>query len=181
MSADLAELREAPFDLLLDLESRIRSARLDVVAGQAPTWIGLGFRLRDHWCVAPRDDVREVIITPRLSRVPGTKQWLQGIANVRGSLLPVTDLGELLGQPRITAARTNRVLVFNSDRVPAGFLVDEVVGYRQFVPADQRHELKDEVPNLSPYLLGAFAREGRPWYVLSLRKLTAAPDFVNAG
>ncbi len=181
MSADLAQLRETPFDLLLELESRIRHARLDVVAGQAPAWVGLGFRLRDRWCVAPRDDVREVIITPRLSRVPGTKPWLQGIANVRGSLLPVTDLGELVGEPRITSDRANRVLVFNSDRVPAGFLVDEVVGYRQFVPADQRHELKGDAPNLAPYLLGAFAREGRPWYVISLRKLTAAPEFVNAG
>lgn len=155
---------------------------MDVVAGQAPAWVGLGFRLRDQWCVAPRDDVREVIIPPRMSRVPGTKPWLLGVANVRGSLLPVTDLGEWLGAQRISVSdRANRVLVFNSERLPAGFLVDEVVGYRQFVPADQRHELKADVPKLAPYLLGAFAREGRPWYVVSLRKLTAAPEFVNAG
>jgi len=181
MALELARLRESPFDLLLELESRIRHARMDLVAGQAPAWVGLGFRLRNHWCVAPRDDVREVIITPRLSRVPGTKPWLQGVANVRGNLLPITDLGEWLGLPRIVNERANRVLVFNSDRIPAGFLVDEVVGYRQFVPADQRHELKADVPSLAPYLLGAFAREGRPWYVLSLRRLTAAPEFVNAG
>jgi twitching motility protein PilI len=181
MSVDLAELREAPFDLLIELESRIRHARMDVAAGQAPAWVGLAFRLRNQWCVAPRDDVREVIIPPRLSRVPGTKPWLMGVANVRGNLLPVTDLGELVGEPRITPDRANRVLVFNSDRVPAGFLVDEVAGYRQFVPTDQRHELVSDVPNLAPYLLGGFAREGRPWLVFSLRKLTGAPVFINAG
>jgi len=181
MSLDLVELREKPFDLLLELESRIRHSRMDVVAGQAPAWVGLAFRLRDRWYVAPRDDVREVIVTPRLSKVPGTRSWLLGVANVRGNLLPVTDLGELFGETPVASDRANRVLVFNSERVPAGFLVDEVVGYRQFVPADQRHELKDDMPKLAPYLLGAFAREGRPWYVLSLRKLTAAPEFVNAG
>jgi twitching motility protein PilI len=181
MSLDHAELHVAPFDLLLELETRIRHARMDVAAGQAPAWVGLAFRLRDHWCVAPRDDVREVIIPPRLSRVPGTKPWLMGVANVRGNLLPVTDLGELVGAPHVVSDRANRVLVFNSDRIPAGFLVDEVAGYRQFVPTDQRHELVSDVPNLAPYLLGGFAREGRPWLVLSLRKLTSAPVFINAG
>ncbi len=181
MSVDLAALRDSPYDALAELEARVRDARVDIVAGQSAVWIGLGFRIRDTWCVVPREDVREVITPPRLTRVPGSKTWLLGVANVRGSLLPVTDLGEVLGMPHGIPIRQSRVLVFNSERVPAGFMVDEVVGYRQFLPSDQRHEFISEAPNLAPYLLGAFARDGRLWLVVSLHKLAAAPAFISAG
>jgi twitching motility protein PilI len=178
----LNPLRESPFDLLLHLEARVRVARADAAAGNAQTWTGLAFRMRDIWCVAPRDDIREVIPPPTITRVPGAKTWMLGVANVRGSLLPVTDLAGFVGEALQPPGRNSKLLVLNSDRVPAGLVVDEVAGYRQFVPADQRHSLKESAPRLlAPYLLGAFAREGRPWLVISLRKLSQTPGFLDAG
>ena len=166
---DWAALLDRPFDLLLALEARVRATKLDVAAGQTQSWTGLAFRLRDLWLLAPREDVREVIVPPRLTRVPGAKPWMLGVANVRGSLLPVTDLGSLLGWPPST------------ERLPAGLLVDEVAGYRSFAPADQHPDSVDDVPALKPYLLGAFLREGRRWRVLSLHRLTRDPAFAQAG
>lgn len=178
---DWAALLDRPFDLLLALEARVRATKLDVAAGQTQSWTGLAFRLRDLWLLAPREDVREVIVPPRLTRVPGAKPWMLGVANVRGSLLPVTDLGSLLGWPPSTESRAQRVLTFNSERLPAGLLVDEVAGYRSFAPADQHPDSVDDVPALRPYLLGAFLREGRRWRVLSLHRLTRDPAFAQAG
>src|SRR6185295_11910400 len=156
MSADLLALRNDPFALLLALERRLQTARVDLAAGAAQYWTGLGFRLGDRWLVAPREDVREVIALPPLTRVPGARPWLLGLANVRGGLLPVCDLHRLLGEEHRTMARGSRVLVYNNDRVPAGFLVDEVAAYRQFTPADQRVELLAGTGALKPFLLGAF-------------------------
>jgi len=85
-SANLAELfglAGQPFELLFALENRLRAARLDIAAGQTQSWTGLGFRLRQHWLVAPREDVREVITVPKVTRVPGAKPWLLGVANAR--------------------------------------------------------------------------------------------------
>lgn len=178
---ELAALRNDPFDLLLALEQRLQTARVDLAAGAAQFWTGLGFRLGDRWLVAPREDVREVIMVPTLTRVPGARPWLLGLANVRGSLLPVCDIRRLLGEEHHTLARGSRVLVLNSDRVPAGFLVDEVIGYRQFTPVDQRHELAEDTGTLKPYLLGAFARDAEPWLVLSLHRLAAGEAFNRAG
>jgi twitching motility protein PilI len=178
---DLRALRDKPFDLLAALEQRLQTSRVDLAAGAAQFWTGLGFRLGDRWCVAPREDVREVIIPPPLTRVPGARPWLLGLANMRGGLLPVCDLHRLLGEDHKTLARGSRVLVFNSDRVPAGFLVDEVSGYRQFSPPDQRPELTEEAGPLKPYLLGAFAREGQPWLAVSLHKIAQGDAFNRAG
>ncbi len=125
---DWDALRERPFDLLVTLEQRLRHARQDVTAGETTSWVGLGFRLHGLWFAAPRDDVREVSVMPKLTRIPGAKPWLLGVANVRGNLLPVTDLAQMLGLPRPVESRNQRVLVLNADGVPAGFLVDEVAG-----------------------------------------------------
>lgn len=181
MSADLRALRDQPFELLTLLESRLRAARLDSVAVQAQQWLGLGFRIGDQWLAAPREDVREVIVPPRVTRVPNARPWLLGVANVRGSLLTVIDLPQLLGAGATPAGRAARVLVFHSDRLPAGFLVDEVAGYRQFAPNEQRRELLDPAGPYAPYALGAFVREGQPWLALSLHKVTAAEAFMQAG
>jgi twitching motility protein PilI len=179
--SDLLALRDNPFELLAALERRLQTARVDLAAGAAQFWTGLGFRLGPHWLVAPREDVREVIVPPVLTRVPGARPWLLGLANVRGSLLPVCDLHRLLGEEHNQMARGSRVLVYNSDRVPAGFLVDEVAGYRQFAPGDQRRELAEDSGALKPYLLGAFARDGQPWLAVSLHKIAAGDAFNRAG
>lgn len=179
MARDLEALRDDPFALLQAMEARLRAARQELVGGEH-TWVGLGFRVGERWLVAPRGEVREVLPLPTAARVPGAAPWLLGVANVRGNLLPLTDLGRLLGVSSGAARREGRLLVLNSDTVPAGFLVDEVVGHRSFVPGDQRHELAREAGAWAPFLLGAFAREGRAWLVVSLYKVARSDAFVRA-
>lgn len=182
MSDELLDLQDRPYELLAALETRLLAARLDLGASAvSQLWTGLGFRLGTHWLVVPREEVREVILPPAMTRVPGARPWLLGVANVRGSLLPVCDVHRLLGGEPVAPDRGTRVMVFNSDRVPAGFLVDEVAGYRQFTPNEQRPELMDGIGPLRPYLLGAFAHEGHPWLALSLHRLTRSAPFRAAG
>jgi twitching motility protein PilI len=181
MSEELRALRNDPFEQLLRLEASSRAARLDVAAGQAQTWGGLGFRLNDIWLAAPRDDVREVIVPPRLTRVPNVRAWLLGVANVRGSLLTIIDLRQFLGLPALDERRGQRVLVFNSEQYPAGFLVDEVAGHRQFVMHEQRREMVGGSGSFAPYLLSAFVRDGQPWLAFSLHKVAGSDTFKHAG
>lgn len=181
MNVDLRTLQQQPFELLLQLEAQLRAARLDIAAGQAETWAGLGFRVGESWMVAPRDDVLEVIVPPIATRVPNARSWLLGVANVRGNLLTVVDMRQFLGLPASEPHRGQRVLVLNSTHFPAGFLVDEVAGHRQFTPNEQRHREAVLNEQYAPYLLGAFVREGQPWLAMSLHKLALSPTIRQAG
>ena len=181
MTDALRALAGDPFELLAALEARVQTTRPDIVRRRNDVWLGLGFRLREHWCVAPREDVREIIPLPQLTRAPGAKPWLMGVANVRGGILAVADLAQFLGLPRRVPQSTTRVLIFNSAKVPVGILVDEVAGYRQFGLADQRHGLKKEAGPLAPYLLGAFEREQQAWYAFSMHRLVESLEFAHAG
>lgn len=181
MSAALRALRGDPYRLLQELDRRLRASRAQGAEGGTDVWQGLAFRLGERWMVTPKDDVREVIPPPRLTRVPNARPWLAGVANVRGSLLTVVDSGRLLGEEPSAEQRTARVLVLNSERLPAGFLVDEVAGYRQFTVHEQAAAPEAGNDAAGPYLLGGFAREGRQWPVLSLHRLAQSEALRRAG
>jgi twitching motility protein PilI len=133
-SPELAALVEQPFELLLEMERRARAAHAGQGAGQVPDeWVGVGFRIGEEQFVASRDQVREVLMLPdAITRVPGANRWLLGIANLRGHLLPLIDVKLLLGSGRTTLRRTTRVISVNHREVPAGLVVDEVLGFRRF-------------------------------------------------
>ena len=88
-----------------------------------------------------QSDVREVLPVPeQITRVPGAKPWLRGIANLRGQLLTIVDLKSFLGAGGAAADRQTRILVVASRDVPTGLVVDEVVGFRRFAASDYRDD-----------------------------------------
>ncbi len=181
MSKELRSLRAQPFQLLLELDRRLRAMHADGGQASANIWQGLAFRHGQRWIVAPKEDVREVIAVPRTSRVPNARPWLCGVANIRGKLLTLIDLGRLFGNESSAAANRNaRVLVLNSELSPVGFLVDEVAGYRQFTVGEQAAPKLADGDTMKPFVLGGFQREGRPWLVLSLHQL-ASSELVRRG
>ncbi len=165
---NLQALAEQPFELLVELERRARAAiaAREGTPASSDEWVGIGFRLGAERFVTSRADVREVLPIPdQVTRVPGAKPWLRGIANLRGQLLTVVDLKSFLGAGTPAADRQARVLVVASRDVPTGLIVDEVLGFRRFGAADYRDE----------------AVAGRhPLRALSRRKLPPRPRALAA-
>ena len=133
-------------------------------------WAGIGFRLGVHRFLAAQDEVAEVLAPPRCTRVPGAPEWVRGLANLRGTVVPLFDLGHLLlGSPTPAQSR-NRYLVLADADNPAGFLVDAVSGLRRFArPQMQPPTAVDVGPDLTPYLTGAFADAEETRAVFSLQ------------
>ena len=100
-TASLRGLRDRPFELLAELERRGRavtaSATTDSV--QAGEWVGVALRMAGELYLVAREEAREVLGVPApLTRVPGAKSWILGLANIRGQLLPMIDLRAYLGK-----------------------------------------------------------------------------------
>ncbi len=96
----LRALHEHPFDLLVEMERRSKAALAGELGADVDVqeWVGIGFRLGAERFIVGRDEVREVLMVPStVTRVPGAKTWIRGLANVRGHLLPVVDLRSLPG------------------------------------------------------------------------------------
>jgi twitching motility protein PilI len=141
----------------------------------------VAFRVSSENFLVAREETREVLGFPAvITRVPGAKAWIRGLANVRGQLLPVVDLRAFLGGGVTTIGRGARVLVANHREVPAGLLVDEVQGFRRFADGEFSATLPPTIVRCERYLAGAFRRGAESWPVFSLRTLLESAEFLQA-
>ena len=179
----LKSLRDRPFELLVELERRGRAVSAQAGAGDAAgrEWVGVALRMAGELYLVAREETREVLgVPPALTRVPGAKSWIKGLANVRGQLLPSVDLRHYLGSGVTPLTRNTRIVVVNHRDVPAGLMVDEVLGFRRFAESEFSGEAPPTVVRCERYLAGAFRRAQEQWPVLSLRSLIESPSFQDA-
>jgi twitching motility protein PilI len=102
------------------------------------------------------------------------------LANVRGALMPMLDLRQFLGSGATTSGRNTRIVVVNHRDIPAGLMVDEVLGFRRFAETEFSTEAPPTVIRCDSYLAGAFRRGGEVWPVLSLKALVESQSFLQA-
>lgn len=179
----LRSLRDRPFELLKELEKRSRTVTTANApeASAGPEWVGVACRMGGETFLIAREETREVLGYPAvITRIPGAKSWVRGLANVRGSLLPMLDLRQFLGSGTTAPGRNTRVVVVNHREIPAGLVVDEVLGFRRFAESEFNPEAPPTVIRCEAYLAGAFRRGGEVWPVLSLKTLVESQSFLQA-
>ncbi len=59
----------------------------------------------------------EIVALPDIARVPWTKPWYRGLANVRGRLVGVVDLQHLTGREPLSAEQGQQLLVLGDREV----------------------------------------------------------------
>jgi twitching motility protein PilI len=172
----------SPFEVLLALDKacRERGVGLPVHEEVSEYWPGTGFRLRNQHCVAPLGEIAEVLRYPQLSRVPRSREWVRGVANVRGSLLPIIDLNAFLDGRASLIKRDSRVLVIEQGSLITGLLVDEVLGMKYFKKEEAAESPGHFEPNMQPYLSGLYQQGGLEWGVFSVANLVRNPAFLHA-
>lgn len=85
------------------------------------------FRLDDEEYAVDVDAVQEIIRVPEaLIRVPKSFDFVEGLVNLRGTVLPVVDLRTRLGLGRTERDERQRIVVLIIGGVRTGFIVDSV-------------------------------------------------------
>jgi purine-binding chemotaxis protein CheW len=85
------------------------------------------FRLGTEEFGVPIDSVQEIVRVPEaLTHVPKAPAAVEGVINLRGSVLPVVDLRRRLGLPTVPRNDGQRIVVFLIRGVRTGFIVDAV-------------------------------------------------------
>ncbi|NPV29367.1 MAG: purine-binding chemotaxis protein CheW [Firmicutes bacterium] len=125
--------------------------RLEGDQGQERQFVS--FRVRDEEYAIDIMDVQEILHLPKtISKVPGAPDYCEGVATLRGKLLPLVRLGSLLGMGDGELDERCRVVVVNlvNDlrRITAGFAVDSVsevlrVSEKQIEPVPALLRTKD--------------------------------------
>jgi purine-binding chemotaxis protein CheW len=85
------------------------------------------FRLGDEEFGLPIAAVDEVARVPtQITRVPKMADFLEGVINLRGEVLPVVDQRRRFDMPRLASTSGQRLIVVRAERHRAGLIVDGV-------------------------------------------------------
>jgi purine-binding chemotaxis protein CheW len=85
------------------------------------------FRLGAEEFGVPIMSVQEIVRVPEaLTRVPRTPAFVEGVINLRGTVLPVIDQRGRLGLPPIERNERQRIMVYLLGGKRTGFIVDSV-------------------------------------------------------
>jgi len=97
----------------------------------------LVFRLGDDEFGLPIDAVDEVARVPdQVTRLPKTPEFLAGVVNLRGEVLPVVDQRRRFGMPEAAKREGRRLIVVRTERHRAGLIVDSVSEVLRALAAD---------------------------------------------
>ncbi|MET1115917.1 MAG: chemotaxis protein CheW [Comamonas sp.] len=169
--------REALRQLHARLAARLHAARSEGVT--TARWLAVEAGASRY--LMPLVHAGEIFPWSGVLRVPYTRPWLLGVANLRGTLAAVVDFSGLLGQ---STARSEMalagasLLAFNPMlEVHAALLVDRLLGLR----GAQDFTGMQDAPADAPAWRGAtyFDAAGDSWQEIDLRLLSHDPDFLH--
>lgn len=129
------------------------------------------FTLGDESYGVSIEAVNTIIRLPEITRVPHSPDFVDGVINLRGVIVPVIDLRRRFGLPVTEATKATRVVVVENHGVLIGMVVDAVT-----------ETLRMPVANIEPfsalvlsvdskYLRGVGKLEDRLIILLSLDKI----------
>ena len=93
--------------------------------------------------------------------------------------MPMLDLRQFLGSGATVPGRNTRIVVVNHRDIPAGLMVDEVLGFRRFAEAEFNAEAPPTVIRCDSYLAGAFRRGGEVWPVIEFEEFGGEPELFT--
>ena len=85
------------------------------------------FKLDEQEYAVPIETVQEIVRIPEgLTHVPKTPDFVEGVINLRGNVLPVIDLRKRFDLQEKQRDEHQRIMVFVIDNISVGFIVDSV-------------------------------------------------------
>ena len=169
------------FQALLSIERRAREREQAIPAAvvEQKGWKGIAFTLGGVRVLTSMEEIRELLPYPdTITTVPGSKEWLLGLANVRGELLPIVDLQQFIGAAPVVLGDQARVLVIRNLGMSTGLLVGSLQGMRYF-SADKRIPGAIFEGALGKYVYDVFGLEDGVWPVFSMAALVHDERFMD--
>lgn len=84
----------------------------------------VGFRIGRETFGVPIAMVHEIVRVPEITAVPEAPDYVEGVINLRGKIVPVVDLRKRFGEMEIKSTRKNRILVAEVEHKTVGLIVD---------------------------------------------------------
>ncbi len=125
--------------------------------------------------------VQEIIRLMELTRVPKAPEFIEGVINLRGKVIPVMDLRKRFAMPEAEDTSEARIIVVELESTPVGFRVDGVSEVLR-LPADTVEPPPTMMSGVeTEYIKGVGKLDDRLIILLDVEKVLTEKDFAVLG
>jgi len=158
-------------------------AAFSVAAASQPKqvlrWYGTAVSIAGIDVLIGAGELDQIIETPQITPIPGTKHWVMGIAAHKGGLLPILSGDDLFCDSPYTGGRRDYCLVIKRPGVYLAITLSEIQRDLWFKAVDRDMSKKVE-SSLSRFCLGGFYHQGAFLPVLDIDSLISDADLLDA-
>ncbi len=115
--------------------------------------------------------VREIIRLQDITRVPRSPEFVEGVINLRGKVIPVVDLRKRFGLPAEVESKENRIVVVDIGAQDIGVIVDAVTEVLRIATESVEPPASVITTADSEYLLGIAKLDSRLIILLDLEQV----------
>jgi len=133
----------------------------------------VGFRIGRETFGLPISIVREIVRVPDITSVPNAPDYIEGVINLRGRIIPVVDLRKRFGEKSFEPNKKNRIVVVELESRLVGLIVNSASEVLRISPSeiDEPHNVFRE--GELNYITGIGKLGGRLVILLDLNKVLA--------
>jgi purine-binding chemotaxis protein CheW len=120
--------------------------------------------------------VQEINRMVAVTKVPRAPQFMEGVINLRGQLIPIIDLRTRFGMERVEHSKSTRIVVTEIGTKRIGMVVDSVSEVLR-LPLEQIEEAPDMISGVeTEYIRGVGKLEERLIILLDLGKIVTGDE-----
>ena len=136
----------------------------------------VGFRVGRETFGLPISLVHEIVRPPEITNVPHAPEYVEGVMNLRGRIVPVIDLRRRFGSTVAENKRKNRVLVVDVDSHAVGLVVDSASEVLKISDAQIEPPPNVFADAATSYVTGVAKYQGRLIILVDLKKILQAGE-----
>ncbi|MHB8337205.1 MAG: chemotaxis protein CheW [Ignavibacteriaceae bacterium] len=123
--------------------------------------------------------VREINKMMQITKVPNSPNYVEGVINLRGRIIPVIDLRTKLGMPKKVHGNNTRIIVVDVMDKTIGFIVDAVSEVLR-IPANITEAPPELVTGINSEFIKSVAKlEDRLLILIDLNKILLKEESIQ--
>jgi purine-binding chemotaxis protein CheW len=141
----------------------------------------VGFRIGRETFGLPIAIVREIVRVPEITPVPNAPEYIEGVINLRGRIIPVVDLRKRFGQEATALSKKSRVVVVELNGRAVGLIVNSASEVLRLPPSEieKPHTVFQE--GELDYITGVGKIQGRLIILLDLNRILQRAELGRLG
>jgi purine-binding chemotaxis protein CheW len=131
----------------------------------------VGFRVGRETFGLPISIVREIIRVPEITSVPNAPDYIEGVVNLRGRIIPIVDMRKRFGEKSTEPNNKNRIVVVEVENRSIGLIVNSASEVLRIPPSDIEAPHTVFPEGEMDYITGVGKLKGRLVILLDLKRI----------